>query len=89
MYYYKMSALEEVDVEQQLQNQDDSDSPVIKINTEVIDEKKEPKFKVGELVIDAQNFKVVDAANKEVQPIYVVKAITGRDVVIISLSCPA
>ena len=76
MYYYKMSALEEVDVEQQLQNQDDSDSPVIKINTEVIDEKKEPKFKVGELVIDAQNFKVVDAANKEVQPIYVVKAIT-------------
>ncbi len=76
MYYYKMSALEEVDVEQQLQNQDDSDSPVIKINTEVIDEKKESKFKVGELVIDAQNFKVVDAANKEVQPIYVVKAIT-------------
>tara|TARA_B100000963_G_scaffold278699_1_gene247117 strand:+ start:10428 stop:11291 length:864 start_codon:yes stop_codon:yes gene_type:complete len=71
-----MSALEEVDVEQQLQDQDDSDSPVIKINTEVSNEKKEPKFKVGELVIDAQNFKVVDAANKEVQPIYVVKAIT-------------
>ena len=71
-----MSALEEVDVEEQLQNQDDSDTPVIKINTEVSDEEKKPKFKVGELVIDAQNFKVVDAANKEVQPIYVVKAIT-------------
>ena len=39
------------------------------------DENKEPKFKVGELVID-MNFKVADAANKEVQPIYVVKAIT-------------
>ena len=52
MYYYKMSALEEVDVEQQLQDQDDSDSPVIKINTEVSDEKKEPKFKVGQLVKD-------------------------------------
>jgi len=76
MYYYKMSVLEEVDVEEQLQNQDDSDTPVIKINTEVGDEEKKPKFKVGELVIDAQNFKVVDAANKEVQPIYVVKAIT-------------
>ena len=71
-----MSALEEVDVEKQLQSQDDSDTPVIKINTEVSDENKEPKFKVGELVIDMQNFKVVDAANKEVQPIYVVKAIT-------------
>ena len=76
MYYYKMSALEEVDVEEQLQSQEDSDSPVIKINTEVNDENKEPKFKVGELVLDAQNFKVVDASNKEVQPIYVVKAIT-------------
>lgn len=75
MYYYKMSALEEVDVEKQLQSQEDSDSPVIKINTEVSDEKKEPKFKVGELVIDMVNFKPVDAANKEVQPIYVVKAI--------------
>tara|TARA_B100000963_G_scaffold127135_1_gene110985 strand:+ start:1366 stop:2232 length:867 start_codon:yes stop_codon:yes gene_type:complete len=71
-----MSALEEVDVEKQLQNQEDSESPVIKINTEVSDENKEPKFKVGELVIDAQNFKVVDAAKKEVQPIYIVKAIT-------------
>ena len=39
-----MSALEEVDVEEQLQNQDDSDTPVIKINTEVSNEKKEPKF---------------------------------------------
>jgi len=76
MYYYKMSALEEVDVEEQLQNQEDSQTPVIKINTELSDENKEPKFKVGELVIDMQNFKVVDAANKEVQPIYVVKAIT-------------
>ena len=76
MYYYKMSALEEVDVEEQLQNQEDSQTPVIKINTVVSDENKEPKFKVGELVIDMQNFKVVDAANKEVQPIYVVKAIT-------------
>ncbi len=75
MYYYKMSALEEVDVEKQLQSQEDSDRPVIKINTEVSDEKKEPKFKVGELVIDMVNFKPVDAANKEVQPIYVVKAI--------------
>ena len=151
-----MSALEEVDVEEQLLKQDEQDSPVIKINTEVSDEKKtpkfkvgdivadtvnfdpkgpipplyiikeireggkylieqqnleddeipspyevneddltpvdpkspsgpsdtpeslkkKPKFKVGELVIDAQNFKVVDAANKEVQPIYIVKAIT-------------
>ena len=44
MYYYKMSALEE-DVEEQLQVLN-SDSPVIKINTEVSDEKKEPKFKV-------------------------------------------
>ena len=79
MYYYKMSVLEEVDVEEQLQNQDDSDTPVIKINTEVGDEEKKPKFKVGELVIDAQNFKVVDAANKEVQPIYVVKAITETE----------
>ena len=35
MYYYKMSVLEEVDVEEQLQNQYDSDTPVIKINTEV------------------------------------------------------
>ena len=56
MYYYKMSALEEVDVEQQLQDQDDSDSPVIKINTEVSEEKKEPKFKVGQLVKDTINF---------------------------------
>jgi len=71
-----MSALEEVDVEEQLLKQDEQDSPVIKINTEVSDEKKNPKFKVGELVIDMVNFKPVDAANKEVQPIYVVKAIT-------------
>ena len=76
------SVLEEVDVEQQLQDQDDSDSPVIKINTEVSEEKKEPKFEVGELVLDAKNFKVVDAANKEVQPIYVVKAITTDEFIV-------
>ena len=45
MYYYKMSALEEVDVEQQLQDQDDSDSPVIKINTEVSEERKSQNLK--------------------------------------------
>ena len=66
MYYYKMSALEEVDVEQQLENQDDSDSPVIKINTEVSDENKEPKFKVGQLVKDTINF----VPGEEVEPIY-------------------
>ena len=67
-----MSALEEVDVEQQLQNQDDSDSPVIKINTEVSDEKKEPKFKVGQLVKDTVNF----VPGQEVQPIYQVMKVT-------------
>ena len=72
MYYYKMSALEEVDVEQQLQDQDDSDSPVIKINTEVSNEKKEPKFKVGQLVKDTINF----LPGQEVQPIYQVMEIT-------------
>lgn len=72
MYYYKMSALEEVDVEQQLQDQDDSDSPVIKINTEVSDEKKEPKFKVGQLVKDTINF----VPGQEVQPIYQVMEVT-------------
>lgn len=72
MYYYKMSALEEVDVEQQLQNQDDSDSPVIKINTEVSDEKKEPKFKVGQLVKDTINF----VPGQEVEPIYQVMEVT-------------
>lgn len=66
MYYYKMSALEEVDVEKQLQSQEDSDSPVIKINTEVSDEKKEPKFKVGQLVKDTINF----VPGEEVEPIY-------------------
>ena len=40
-----MSALEEVDVEQQLQEQEDSENPVIKINTEVNDENIESKFK--------------------------------------------
>lgn len=72
MYYYKMSALEEVDVEQQLQDQDDSDSPVIKINTEVSEEKKEPKFKVGQLVKDTINF----VPGQEVQPIYQVMEVT-------------
>ena len=66
------SVLEEVDVEQQLEDQEGQDSPVIKINTEVIkDGDKNPKFKVGELVIDMLNFK----SDKEVQPIYIVKAI--------------
>ena len=73
MYYYKMSALEEVDVEQQLQDQDDSDSPVIKINTEVSEEKKEPKFKVGDIVSDTVNF---NSKYGEVQPLYIVKDIT-------------
>ena len=72
MYYYKMSALEEVDVEQQLQDQDDSDSPVIKINTEVSEEKKEPKFKVGQLVKDTINF----VPGQETQPIYQVMEVT-------------
>ena len=72
MYYYKMSALEEVDVEEQLQSQDDSDSPVIKINTEVSDEKKEPKFKVGQLVKDTINF----VPGQEVEPIYQVIEVT-------------
>ena len=72
MYYYKMSALEEVDVEQQLQDQDDSDSPVIKINTEVSEEKKEPKFKVGQLVKDTINF----VPGQEVEPIYQVMEVT-------------
>ena len=72
MYYYKMSALEEVDVEQQLQDQDDSDSPVIKINTEVSDEKKEPKFKVGQLVKDTINF----VPGQEVEPIYQIMEVT-------------
>ena len=67
-----MSALEEVDVEQQLQDQDDSDSPVIKINTEVSDEKKEPKFKVGQLVKDTINF----VPGQEVEPIYQVMEVT-------------
>lgn len=67
-----MSVLEEVDVEQQLQNQDDSDSPVIKINTEVSDEKKEQKFKVGQLVKDTINF----VPGQEVEPIYQVMEIT-------------
>ena len=67
-----MSALEEVDVEQQLQNQDDSDSPVIKINTEVSEEKKEPKFKVGQLVKDTINF----VPGQEVEPIYQVMEVT-------------
>ena len=71
MYYYKMSALEEVDVEQQLQDQDDSDSPVIKINTEVSDEKKEPKFEVGDIVADTVNF----APQGPIPPVYVVKEI--------------
>ena len=61
-----MSVLEEVDVEQQLQNQDDSDSPVIKINTEVSDENEELKFKVGQLVKDTINF----VPGEEVEPIY-------------------
>lgn len=72
MYYYKMSALEEVDVEKQLQSQEDSDSPVIKINTEVSDEKKEPKFKVGQLVKDTINF----VPGQEVEPIYQVMEVT-------------
>lgn len=72
MYYYKMSALEEVDVEQQLQDQDDSDSPVIKINTEVSEEKKEPKFKVGQLVKDTINF----VPGQEVEPIYQIMEVT-------------
>jgi len=72
MYYYKMSALEEVDVEEQLQSQEDSDSPVIKINTEVSDEKKEPKFKVGQLVKDTINF----VPGQEVEPIYQVMKVT-------------
>ncbi len=76
MYYYKMSALEEVDVEQQLQNQDDSDSPVIKINTEVSDEKKEPKFKVGQLVKDTINF--VNPDEEGNQPIYQIMKITDN-----------
>ena len=67
-----MSALEEVDVEQQLQDQDDSDSPVIKINTEVSDEKKEPKFKVGQLVKDTINF----VPGQEVEPIYQIMEVT-------------
>ena len=67
-----MSALEEVDVEQQLQDQDDSDSPVIKINTEVSEEKKEPKFKVGQLVKDTINF----VPGQEVDPIYQVIEVT-------------
>lgn len=68
-----MSALEEVDVEQQLQEQQDSQNPVIKINTQVNDEdSKKTKFKVGDLVIDMINFKT----DKQVQPIYIVKAIT-------------
>ena len=74
MCYYKMSVLEEVDVEQQLQNQDDSDSPVIKINTEVSDEKKEPKFKVGQLVKDTINF----IPGQEVEPIYQVMEVTDN-----------
>lgn len=66
------SVLEEVDVQQQLEDQEGEDSPVIKINTEVNeDDNKEPKFKVGELVIDMVNF----INDKEVQPIYIVKAI--------------
>ncbi len=67
------SVLEEVDVEQQLEDQEGEDSPVIKINTEVNDEddNKKSKFKVGDLVIDMLNFK----SDKEVQPIYIVKAI--------------
>ena len=66
------SVLEEVDVEQQLEDQEGQDSPVIKINTEVKqDGDKNPKFKIGELVIDMLNFK----SDKEVQPIYIVKAI--------------
>ena len=72
MYYYKMSALEEVDVEEQLQSQDDSDSPVIKINTEVSDENKEPKFKVGQLVKDTINF----VPGQEVEPIYQIMEVT-------------
>ena len=68
------SVLEEVDVEQQLEDQEGQDSPVIKINTEVIkDGDKNPKFKVGELVIDMLNFK----SDKEVQPIYNVEE--GQD----------
>ena len=52
------SVLEEVDVEQQLEDQEGQDSPVIKINTEVIeDDDKNSKFKVGDLVIDMLNFK--------------------------------
>ena len=69
-----MSALEEVDVEEQLQNQEDSDSPVIKINTEVNDEKKEPKFKVGQLVKDTINF----VPGQEVEPIYQVMEVTDN-----------
>ena len=69
-----MSALEEVDVEQQLQDQDDSDSPVIKINTEVSDEKKEPKFKVGQLVKDTINF----VPGQEVEPIYQIMEVTDN-----------
>ena len=74
MYYYKMSALEEVDVEQQLQDQDDSDSPIIKINTEVSEEKKEPKFKVGQLVKDTINF----VPGEEVEPIYQIMEVTDN-----------
>ena len=66
-----MSALEEVDVEEQLQNQDDSDTPVIKINTEVSDEKKEPKFEVGDIVADTVNFD----PQGPIPPVYVVKEI--------------
>ena len=73
LYYYKMSALEEVDVEQQLQDQDDSDSPVIKINTEVMTV-KEPKFKVGQLVKDTINF----VPGQEVEPIYQVMEVTDN-----------
>jgi len=69
------SVLEEVDVEQQLEDQEGQDSPVIKINTEVIeDDDKNSKFKVGDLVIDMLNFK----SDKEVQPIYIVKAINDN-----------
>jgi DNA-directed RNA polymerase I, II, and III subunit RPABC2 len=69
-----MSALEEVNVEEQLQNQEDSDSPVIKINTEVSEEKKEPKFKVGQLVKDTINF----VPGQEVEPIYQIMEVTDE-----------
>lgn len=64
-----MSALEEVDVEQQLEEQEDSENPVIKINTEVNDENIESKFKEEVVKKEAEEPEEVEKAVQKLDEI--------------------